>query len=170
MEAVLLSYPCCIRGSEILPFSVSCHKSKPFKPSDDVAMDTAEGQVRERVAPAVLTGDDMVDLVSQPGSGLGELTVLAAMPSPPAHMLLRLRHRLALRLNSCSERRALDWRIISSLLTRRYSSSSARSSWVRSRQCQGFPRNPGRFHPGSGLSPSLDQLGAIEREASFLVK
>ena len=39
---------------------------------------------------------------------------------------------------------------------------------VRSRQCQGFPRNPGRFHPGSGLSPSLDQLGAIEREASFL--
>src|SRR5208337_2721842 len=21
---------------------------------------------------------------------------------------------------------------------------------VRSRQCQGFPRNPGRFHPGSG--------------------
>ena len=41
---------------------------------------------------------------------------------------------------------------------------------VRSRQCQGFPRNPGRFHPGSGLSPSLDQLGAIEREASFLVK
>src|SRR5208337_4867082 len=25
---------------------------------------------------------------------------------------------------------------------------------VRSRQCQGFPRNPGRFHPGSGLSPS----------------
>jgi len=22
---------------------------------------------------------------------------------------------------------------------------------VRSRQCQGFPRNPGRFHPGSGL-------------------
>ncbi len=45
-----------------------------------VAMDTAEGQVRERVAPAVLTGDDMVDLVSQPGSGLGELTVLAAMP------------------------------------------------------------------------------------------
>src|SRR5271157_6176295 len=57
-----------------------------------------------------------------------ELTVLAAMPSPPAHMLLRLRHRLALRLNSCSERRALDWRIISSLLTRRYSSSSALSS------------------------------------------
>jgi PAS domain-containing protein len=41
---------------------------------------------------------------------------------------------------------------------------------VRSRQCQGFPRNPGRFHPGSGLSPPLDQLGAIEREASFLVK
>ena len=41
---------------------------------------------------------------------------------------------------------------------------------VRSRQCQGFPRNPGRFHPGSGLSPSLDQLGAIEREASFFVK
>ena len=41
---------------------------------------------------------------------------------------------------------------------------------VRSRQCQGFPRNPGRFHPGSGLSPSLDQLRAIEREASFLVK
>ena len=39
---------------------------------------------------------------------------------------------------------------------------------VRSRQCQGFPRNPGRFHPESGLSPSLDQLGAIEREASFL--
>ena len=39
---------------------------------------------------------------------------------------------------------------------------------VRSRQCQGFPRNPGGFHPGSGLSPSLDQLGAIEREASFL--
>ena len=38
---------------------------------------------------------------------------------------------------------------------------------VRSRQCQGFPRNPGRFHPGSGLK-SLDQLGAIEREASFL--
>src|SRR5208337_2222415 len=36
---------------------------------------------------------------------------------------------------------------------------------VRSRQCQGFPRNPGRFHPGSGLSPSLDQLGAIERGA-----
>ena len=35
-------------------------------------------------------------------------------------------------------------------------------------KCQGFPRNPGRFHPGSGLSPSLDQLGAIEREASFL--
>jgi len=27
-----------------------------LKPSDDVAMDTAEGQVRERVAPAVLTG------------------------------------------------------------------------------------------------------------------
>ena len=26
----------------------------------------------------------------------------------------------------------------------------------------------GPFHPGSGLSPSLDQLGAIEREASFL--
>ncbi len=24
---------------------------------------------------------------------------------------------------------------------------------VRSRQCQGFPRNPGRFHPGSGLCP-----------------
>jgi hypothetical protein len=44
------------------------------------------------------------------------------------------------------------------------------SERVRSRQCQGFPRNPGRFHPGSGLSPSLDQLGAIEREASFLVK
>ena len=43
-----------------------------------------------------------------------------------------------------------------------------RFAWVRSRQCQGFPRNPGRFHPGSGLSPSLDQLGAIEREASFL--
>ena len=42
------------------------------------------------------------------------------------------------------------------------------SQWVRSRQCQGFPRNPGRFHPESGLSPSLDQLGAIEREASFL--
>ena len=42
------------------------------------------------------------------------------------------------------------------------------SAGVRSRQCQGFPRNPGRFHPGSGLSPSLDQLGAIEREASFL--
>ena len=42
--------------------------------------------------------------------------------------------------------------------------------WVRSRQCQGFPRNPGRFHPGSGLSPSLDQLGAIEREGVFLVK
>ena len=41
---------------------------------------------------------------------------------------------------------------------------------VRSRQCQGFPRNPGRFHPGSGLSSSLDQLGAIEREASFCVK
>ena len=41
---------------------------------------------------------------------------------------------------------------------------------VRSRQCQGFPRNPGRFHPGNGLSPSLDQLGAIEREASFFVK
>ena len=31
-----------------------------------------------------------------------------------------------------------------------------------------FRGNPGRFHPGSGLSPSLDQLGAIEREASFL--
>ena len=43
-----------------------------------------------------------------------------------------------------------------------------RKGRVRSRQCQGFPRNPGRFHPGSGLSPSLDQLGAIEREASFL--
>src|SRR5208283_5522980 len=41
---------------------------------------------------------------------------------------------------------------------------------VRSRQCQGFPRNPGRFHPGSGLSPSLDQLGSIEREAAFVVK
>ena len=41
---------------------------------------------------------------------------------------------------------------------------------VQSRQCHGFPRNPGRFHPGSGLSPPLDQLGAIEREASFLVK
>jgi len=25
------------------------------------------------------------------------------------------------------------------------------STRVRSRQCQGFPRNPGRFHPGSGL-------------------
>jgi len=47
---------------------------------------------------------------------------------------------------------------------------STMSIRVRSRQCQGFPRNPGRFHPGSGLSPSLDQLGAIEREASFLVK
>ena len=43
-----------------------------------------------------------------------------------------------------------------------------RVDWVQSRQCQGFPRNPGGFHPGSGLSPSLDQLGAIEREASFL--
>ena len=46
--------------------------------------------------------------------------------------------------------------------------TSAQARRVRSRQCQGFPRNPGRFHPGSGLSPSLDQLGAIEREASFL--
>ena len=48
--------------------------------------------------------------------------------------------------------------------------SHRRRKRVRSRQCQGFPRNLGRFHPGSGLSPSLDQLGAIEREASFLVK
>ena len=48
--------------------------------------------------------------------------------------------------------------------------SYTRWHWVQSRQCQGFPRNPGRFHPGSGLSPSLDQLGAIESEASFLVK
>ena len=47
-------------------------------------------------------------------------------------------------------------------------SPTSRAIWVQSRQCQGFPRNPGRFHPGSGLSPSLDQLGAIEREASFL--
>src|SRR5208337_2425798 len=31
----------------------------------------------------------------------------------------------------------------------------SRLQQVRSRQCQGFPRNPGRFHPGSGLSPSL---------------
>ena len=46
--------------------------------------------------------------------------------------------------------------------------AACRAGRVRSRQCQGFPRNPGRFHPESGLSPSLDQLGAIEREASFL--
>ena len=45
-----------------------------------------------------------------------------------------------------------------------------RPNRVLSRQCQGFPRNPGRFHAGSGLSPPLDQLGAIEIEASFLVK
>src|SRR5271157_2571459 len=115
------------RNSSTASWIVASGKGSRMRNSR-VAMDTAEGQVRERVAPAVLTGDDMVDLVSQPGSGLGELTVLAAMPSPSAHMLLRLRHRLALRLNSCSERRALDWRIMSSLLTRRYSSSSALSS------------------------------------------
>ena len=51
---------------------------------------------------------------------------------------------------------------------RRLAAAIPQIHWVRSRQCQGFPRNPGRFHPGSGLSPSLDQLGAIEREASFL--
>ncbi len=50
------------------------------------------------------------------------------------------------------------------------SSFAKRLQRVRSRQCQGFPRNPGRFHPESGLSPSPDQLGAIEREASFCVK
>ena len=54
------------------------------------------------------------------------------------------------------------------LETRAANAVATRIKRVRSRQCQGFPRNPGRFHPGSGLSPSLDQLGAIEREASFL--
>ena len=50
------------------------------------------------------------------------------------------------------------------------SGDQALNDGVRSRQCQGFPRNPGRFHPGSGLSPPWNQLGAIEGEASFLVK
>ena len=60
-------------------------------------------------------------------------------------------------LNGCGEMTGTTWIEESGFL-----------EGVRSRQCQGFPRNPGRFHPGSGLSPSLDQLGAIEREASFL--
>jgi ATP-dependent Lon protease len=39
---------------------------------------------------------------------------------------------------------------------------------VRSRQCQGFPGNPGGFHPQSGVSRSLNRSTTIEKEASFL--
>ncbi len=39
---------------------------------------------------------------------------------------------------------------------------------VRSRQCQGFPGNPGGFHPQSGVSRSLNRSTTIEKEASFV--
>jgi len=46
--------------------------------------------------------------------------------------------------------------------------SPSLSLWVRSRQCQGFPGNPGGFQPQSGVSRSLNRSTTIEKEASFL--
>jgi hypothetical protein len=39
---------------------------------------------------------------------------------------------------------------------------------VRSRQCQGFPGNPGGSHRQGGVSPCLNRSTTIEKEASFL--
>lgn len=42
-----------------------------------------------------------------------------------------------------------------------------RATRVRSRRCQGFPRNSGGFHPRRGLSSSLGRPAALEKAASF---
>src|SRR5208282_3566410 len=129
-----------------------------------IPVNAAQRQVRRIAAAAMLAGDDVVDLVAKPGGGLGELAVLAAMASPAAHELLHIPHRRALARVFWRERRAFDWRIMSSLLTRTYSSSSALSSAERV-PSEALDESTSTRRWSSALKSSFNQARATSGES-----
>src|SRR5215467_13780167 len=92
-------------------------------------MGAGQGEVRGLVAPLVLLGDDVIDLVAELHGRLRDPAVFAPRPGPPPDSPRAIfRHEGG--FARLSDSRAFDRRTASSRSTRIYSSISARSSGV----------------------------------------
>ena len=132
-----------------------------IRPADIQQALTATGRVNSRLC--TLTHEVMLWVVL----AMGLLTDLPIRQVFKHARRLRQGEESPHRSSLCVARRRLGVAPVRHLFTQ-VVRPLARPERVRSRQCQGFPRNPGRFHPGSGLSPSLISSGLLkERRLSL---